>query len=389
MSLYELRCPSCGRTRASSFVRVGAMVACEACGHRYRIAEAHVRRRGAAPEPQPAQRSDALKVGDGGESDARQRLDAEGNVIGLSGLSEMMRREAASSGPTAAGPTPPRRRRTPPQPPARRPVALGRGVMLGLAAAGVAVVFFGLGLALWNLLGGDTNAGPPPGLVDLPAAELPETHGSILARRHQPWHRGAENPEPDPEAQARAAELLSVGSLRFDRLADGTPVLRVVVDRLSEMPLPDATAELTLLDEAGQPLAYTSLALALLGPAAEQHLALALPPDLASRAADARARLAAEAPVEGAQSLDARFAGLRGQGRERAVRVRLHNDTPVHVERVAVLVVALDERGWPLASWRAKRREEIAPGAWTEFMVRTSAEHAPSPAQWRVEAAGR
>ena len=86
--MYELTCPKCGHAVTSSFVRVGAVVTCERCGHRYRIGEQHIKRRFVA-------------TGQGGLSgrpsgptaDAEPRLDADGNVVGLSGLSDVMRRE--------------------------------------------------------------------------------------------------------------------------------------------------------------------------------------------------------------------------------------------------------------------------------------------------------
>lgn len=40
---YQLTCPECSHAERLSFVRVGAVAACPACGHRYRVGEANVR----------------------------------------------------------------------------------------------------------------------------------------------------------------------------------------------------------------------------------------------------------------------------------------------------------------------------------------------------------
>lgn len=123
------------------FVRVGASAPCEKCGVRFLIAAEHVRRPPPPPGHAPAVRPMPV-------ADERRRLDDSGQVIGLSGLSEMMKREADEEAVVAP----------PPAPPARRTAAAGRPhvrvirsprLMLVLLLLGVIGVLSFSGVLVW------------------------------------------------------------------------------------------------------------------------------------------------------------------------------------------------------------------------------------------------
>ncbi|MEX0886177.1 MAG: hypothetical protein WD009_07030 [Phycisphaeraceae bacterium] len=369
------------------------MVACDACGHRYRVGEAHVRHRRPGPEPQPAQRTDALHVPGHAAPGHRRRVDAEGNVIGLSGLSEMMRRESAAV--PAANPDEPL---TPAAPRTGNP-SLARRVIVVAAVAMLGVGSFALGLLVWQAVTRAGAAASLPGLETTPLAEMPEIYGIPLAWRDQPWQRAPTTPatptasaadadEQPVEANSGDTPQLNVRDVRIQALPDGRRVLRAVAVRDGGGPVAAATVHLTLMDGSDRMLGRIQVRLAMLGPAAEQRLCVAVPGELASAARQIEARIELDEALPRGRPLDARFAGHHEQHADHAVHVRLRNDSDQPVSQLVVLVAAADEQGWPLVTWRAKRRERIEPGDWAEFMVRTPigpGDHFP---EWHVEASG-
>ncbi|MEM6504141.1 MAG: hypothetical protein AAF711_01600 [Planctomycetota bacterium] len=92
--MYRLTCPSCQSVTESHFVRSGAIVRCAACDTKYRIKSAHFEREiktgpRTLDETDTVLRSDSVDI-DPDEA-APVSIDDEGNVVGLSGLSELMR----------------------------------------------------------------------------------------------------------------------------------------------------------------------------------------------------------------------------------------------------------------------------------------------------------
>lgn len=99
--MYDVICPSCRAQTASPFVRLGAVMQCDHCAAIFRIDRKHVAKHGdvaASSDPSSDKSNDSTAKGasiDLSEDDesSRERLDHDGNVIGLSGLSEIMQRE--------------------------------------------------------------------------------------------------------------------------------------------------------------------------------------------------------------------------------------------------------------------------------------------------------
>ncbi|MEO0475590.1 MAG: hypothetical protein AAF085_06420 [Planctomycetota bacterium] len=92
--MYHLTCPSCQDVADSPFVRSGAVVRCAACGHKYRIKSAHFTRE-LHTGPRTLDETDTVLRSDSVDIDPDEvspvSIDEEGNVVGLSGLSELMR----------------------------------------------------------------------------------------------------------------------------------------------------------------------------------------------------------------------------------------------------------------------------------------------------------
>ncbi|MGB0768203.1 MAG: hypothetical protein ACPGYV_10880, partial [Phycisphaeraceae bacterium] len=92
--MYHLTCPTCQTVTDSPFVRSGAVVRCGACDAKYRIKTSHIERE-VVTGPRTLDETDAVLRSDSVDIDpdevAPVSIDDEGNVVGLSGLSELMR----------------------------------------------------------------------------------------------------------------------------------------------------------------------------------------------------------------------------------------------------------------------------------------------------------
>lgn len=92
--VYHLTCPNCACVTDSAFVRSGAVVRCPTCQHKYRIKGSHVERV-VLTGPRTLDESDSVLRTDSVDIEpdevAPVSIDDEGNVVGLSGLSELMR----------------------------------------------------------------------------------------------------------------------------------------------------------------------------------------------------------------------------------------------------------------------------------------------------------
>lgn len=161
--MYTVTCPSCGYAIELGFARVGAAGRCPSCSRIVPVDESTLRRPGQTPRPQVPE-PDKLQPD-------LPRLDADGNPIGLSGLSHLLdqsapRPAAAASqakAPAADALQPPRRRTaTPPPPPSRQ--------LLIFAVVAVATVAL-IGFAIWYITAPTRPHTPVP--ADAPPAAAP------------------------------------------------------------------------------------------------------------------------------------------------------------------------------------------------------------------------
>lgn len=92
--MYHLTCPSCQDVTESPFVRSGAVVRCPACESKYRIKSAYFQRE-VHTGPRTLDETDSVLRSDSVDIDPDEMppvsIDDDGNVVGLSGLSELMR----------------------------------------------------------------------------------------------------------------------------------------------------------------------------------------------------------------------------------------------------------------------------------------------------------
>ncbi|MEM1208768.1 MAG: hypothetical protein AAGI54_05820 [Planctomycetota bacterium] len=146
--MYTVTCPSCGFAIELPFARRGAAGRCPACKKVVPVDDATLRvgnaqpSAAAAPSPQIAPET--------------PDLDPEGNVVGLSGLSNLLERTAGRRGTTPKPPAAPARRPTASPPPAMPRHAL-LIVVVAVATVGL------LGLAIWYItLPNRRVATPPP-----------------------------------------------------------------------------------------------------------------------------------------------------------------------------------------------------------------------------------
>jgi len=200
-------------------VRSGAVIHCAQCEHKYRIKASHVTRT-LTTGPKTLDELDPLLRGDSVDLDpevsqAPVRIDQDGNVVGLSGLSELMRQsdadiarsDAVARANAAANTAPPAARvtraATPEPPPAPQRAAQARAdarrrrsrmnAIIAVAAAAVVLV---LGVTLYAVISG----GKEDPVVENP--EGPILGGGPVALPQDPTGNGTDpgsNPGPgDP-----------------------------------------------------------------------------------------------------------------------------------------------------------------------------------------------
>ncbi|MEO0587930.1 MAG: hypothetical protein AAF078_09850 [Planctomycetota bacterium] len=166
--MYTVTCPSCGYAIELGFARVGAAGRCPSCSRIVPVDESTLRRPGQTPRPQVPE-PDKLQPD-------LPRLDADGNPIGLSGLSHLLDQSAPrpvsaagkADAPAADVLKPPRRRTaTPPPPPSRQ--------LLIFAVVAVATVAL-VGFAIWYI-----TAPSSPRVPVAPEAPPAEAPSAMLA----------------------------------------------------------------------------------------------------------------------------------------------------------------------------------------------------------------
>ncbi|MEM6331762.1 MAG: hypothetical protein AAF823_00265 [Planctomycetota bacterium] len=137
--MYTVTCPSCGYAIELAYARIGAAGRCPSCSKVVPVDESTLRRPGQTPRPM-------VSAADKLQPDL-PKLDAEGNPIGLSGLSHLLdqsgpapKPRVSPSRPSADPLKPPRRRAAePPAPASRRMLIVAVVAVAAVALAGFAV----------------------------------------------------------------------------------------------------------------------------------------------------------------------------------------------------------------------------------------------------------
>lgn len=101
--MYVITCPSCGNVKKVSFARAGAVVHCDKCDKPIRLDRSNTRR--VTPPPKPDQGAEAAKLlaERQNEHATRQAGEQAREVVGLSGLSELMAQTSGAAGKTSSG----------------------------------------------------------------------------------------------------------------------------------------------------------------------------------------------------------------------------------------------------------------------------------------------
>ncbi|MEM9250874.1 MAG: hypothetical protein AAGB29_00860 [Planctomycetota bacterium] len=158
--MYTVKCPSCSFAIELPFARRGAAGRCPACNKVVPVDDSTLEVSGPARAPVAAP---TPKI-----DPETPNVDAEGNVIGLSGLSNLLERAEPSPAKRDA-PKPTLRPRAKPRPPA----AVPRGMLLAVVVAVGTVAL--MGLAIWYITvpsHGTSRSAPP---VDTDATAPVET----------------------------------------------------------------------------------------------------------------------------------------------------------------------------------------------------------------------
>lgn len=405
---YELTCPSCGNVVASPFVRVGAVVACARCSAKYRIAENHVKRKvGALAASQAAPPNGGRPAGDDLEFQSTDDLIGEagdGHVIGLSGLSEMMRQETAGKHEAKpAKPAPPIPAGRPPAHRAPAPSARRRRTdrMVYAIIGGLVLAIGVVGGLLWYMMQtGDRSPfsamfsgnDAPPAVGDGPAPLIPGTEESALTydwiplaepkpiaepvweRRDEPFRAGITDHSVWLINEARVFTENAQEHFTATLVCDGDGVIA------------SAVVHLSMVSEEGRTLAQTRVPVTLLGPSMPQPLRVPLPRDLPEGYHDV------ESSIEVLERIPGGVFFTQGavepiQAAKDTYLVSAVNLNDTAVERVVAVLTGVDTRGRAVAQWRVDSAQAVEPRGSVQFRAKLVP---PEPvAQWKVEAAGR
>lgn len=375
--MYELTCPSCHHVTPSSFVRLGAVIDCAKCNHRYEIGAAHVKRKVVKLAPLPAGATDPFKTS-GGTSGDRPRLDKEGNVIGLSGLSEAMQREA---GPQVDG-KPGKPGQFPPE--QRRRGRHRKQAMLLLAGTLVMAVVF-IGVAAWI---GSNNDDADAAAAAAASTEIPAELLPLEAKRLEPapWER-LNRP---PELRHLSNYIAYTKNEGIVAGTDGQQFVTAQVVGPTGPLIVEGTIDLSLVS---QPYvierARTSVPVALVHRQLERQMLVPLPEELHETTLTARTLVEAGETIADPiiferVDLHAYDAG----GAQQGVQFATTNTASRAVEKPVFLVTAADAEGRPLAQWLARSEATLAPGERLGFEVSTPLADEVVVDHWRVEGAG-
>ncbi|MFA9478548.1 hypothetical protein ACERK3_09595 [Phycisphaerales bacterium AB-hyl4] len=357
-----MKCPSCGQVLRAAFVRAGAVTDCARCAHRYRIKDSQIARKvlatpggGEAGGGQgtllPGAKELASMAG------ARLRVDDDGNVIGLSGLSEMMRHEGVGT---------PRRRSAddappPPGRPARTPLPTATTRLTGprslyMIACTLCLGLVVVGVALWHASSvAPGRAGAGAGQADLPM---------IMAVRlsHEPWERPGE-PYDRSQQAGRAADGVRLIDTNLGMPINGQPMLSASVVTSRPDVVSRARVHVSLIDQTGMEVARTRADVAMIARDQRYRLLLPVPTDLTQSWLDLRVSSRVEVldSVEDGRLMEGAVAMPMTNASVRGLRLLAANTETVSMRRTLFLITAMDEGGYPIMRWRAMWNRPSAP----------------------------
>lgn len=383
-----------------SFVRVGAVVDCPSCHKRYRVTDSLVthRIRSKAASPVEAEAVEAHEP-------SLPRMDEDGNVIGLSGLSEMMRDhpkpepgsapsqsmpKAARRGKETAGDSKPTPARYHAQEAERKRRRRSMYLLLGVLVGAVAVL--GGGLILASRMAddepstaasdnGELGPGADPRVI---ATDAPMLHAHRLDRPqwafiNRPFIEMAS--DPDVRLTRESIATAPDGSRAY--------LARLLTDRRDLVI--DGRVVLSLVDPEGNEVGRTKVGLTLLDANHPQDIRI----PIAERFNDDRLQPVARVETQRREPesvfLDPENLRLTpiGVGRQSAVQVIAFNPLDETLDGIVFQITALDQLKRPIARWSTRWDQPVAPRQRVEFQTLTPLTDEDAPHHWRIEAAGR
>lgn len=387
----------------SPFVRVGAVVTCVSCKHRYLADQSHIKRVPSAAKAGPGA---SLPVGVSG-------LPAETNPPapgGIHGLSEMMRTEAerernsqfddydtitpepekpgtpveASSPPSVSKPE--SKPRPHPQR-SREQKAIRSGYLL---AAGAALAMAVLGVGLWYI-DWDLGAGPTPPVESIPEPE-PVYNGPIFQSlpllqsvllEHRPWE------QPNRPFESTPPQDSDIYIADDSLIPAGAGVIEYIGRVVSEKPGIIMSGELviSLVSPQGEEKALTTSPITLVSPDHSQLLHIPIPANLDPTSLHPAWSISIDELQESAVFLEDVSVKIESMGADTMALVMIGNDTDQTLERVTLVITAWGEDDHPRRRWRVHWVLPIKTGDHIEFFTRTAINPSWDIREWTVIAA--
>lgn len=357
-------------------------------------------------DPLLAGDSESPAVREGG----RRRVDADGNVIGLSGLSEAMRREVQGEQQphVAAGEQPappPQAKLATANPQQARQVArdnarqrsarsvyiLAGAMLVVLAIMGTAIWYAssqgnggsGIQQRLGEVVARDTDSQSPNGsdVVELDT-RVPVVRAQWL--QPQPWQMTVGLFEP--ELQTRFPVILSRTEVQVD--PEGNQFLVGQLTSKGPSVIIDAQLYLTLVDEMGISLASTQLPIAIVSQQLPQQVRLPLPSEFDAQSLRVVSRVQVTDQVPAAVLVEDLVVEQIGGGSRPSLRIIAFNPTYRPMFNMWFLFTAVDAQGNIVARWKANWSRTVESRQRVEFQVILPLPEGVHVDRWRVLAVG-
>ncbi len=413
--MYELTCPDCGHKVRSPFIRAGAMVDCPSCSHRFRIAATHFKRDVQWSIPATPEAGELVTASaKTGTREERQAAQVTQQVIGLSGLSEMMRQEPNGRDKGVRRPDPPAPAVESPAIPEsyREPSAKGHRTTAAISArikrkkrkkqnrmtimlSVAALAMLGLVVASYLRLDGSrSQMYPSVSPDDIAQARLSQLRSPwpelkrLQIRRLYPeaWEIINQPFSPVGESQRPYIEVQRDGFI--------TPGHRVMAASIrawrDDRVLMHGRWQVSLVNQQNTELARTYLPVVALVPGQSQFVSMLLPQALQERQ-DLAVRFGPV--IEVVTEPSAYFMQRRQHDEHREddlvmLKLAVYNIEPVAMQHAVVLITGLDERQQPVARWMAEWSGRHEPDMWRESWV---AMYVPSDlgvVEWSIDVIG-
>ncbi len=402
--VYEVTCPSCHVVVSSPFVRVGAVVTCTSCQHRYLIDQSHIRhvpssaRAGGegAAKPAPAE-AGTIRPGGIQDLSAVMRVEAErerdsqfndyDTIAPEPDKPPVMPAAVATAPPMTPAPAPPVR--TIPQR-TKQQKAIRSGYLL---AAGVAVSIAILGVGIMLSFSGDAGPGPqtraepepdPGPVYDGPIFQgLPMLHSVLL--QHDPWEQPnrpfVSQPQTNTDVYVADDELVpaEAGVIEY--------VGRVVSTKPGV--IMDGELSISLVNPQGIEKASTTAPLSLISHDHSLLLRMPIPANLDPTALHPAWSITIDDLAESAVFLEDLDIQTESSGADTIARLTIGNDSGEKIQSVTLIITAWDPDAQPLRRWRVQWDLPMDVADYVEFFTRTAVNPSWNIKEWTVTAAAR